>query len=269
MSWLQGIVLGLVQGLTEFLPVSSSGHLILTPVLFHWPDQGLAFDTVLHLGTLSALLWFFWADLWRIWKEVWLNNEVGQRARVFVLKVFVAMLPALVLAAIFNELIDAYARHAQLVAFDLAFWACFLLAADLFAAKGGWASAPVDLEKITWKQVLAVGLAQPLSLLPGTSRSGITITAGLFAGLSRATAARFSFFVSIPITAIAGLHGVWQMVRHPMPTEGPFPLFLGFLTAALAGALAIKFLLHYVANYRYTVFVVYRWFLALLVLWIV
>lgn len=246
---LRGIVLGAVQGLAEFFPVSSSGHLILVPVLFGWPDQGLAFDTVLHLGTLCALLWYFWADL----KAMTLT---------LALKGLVATIPAAAIALIANDWIEANLRSSMVVAFNLVAWGIVLFAADRFSEKGKPES---DLTKLTWKQALAVGCAQPLALIPGTSRSGITISAGLFSGLSRASAARFSFLISIPITALAGLHGVYEITKIGLPSGGFVLLGAGFLSALLFGSFAIRFLLSFVAKRRYDGFVIYRFILACVV----
>ncbi len=261
-SWLQGIVLGAVQGFTEFFPVSSSGHLILVPVLFGWTDQGLAFDTVLHLGTLAALLWYFRAE----WSGALVcapkRSEEGAAARAFLGKVLVAALPVLVVAFFVNDYVEAFARRSGLVAFDLAFWGLMLLGADRFAARRPASTLSPTFEHLTWKQALMVGIAQPLSLLPGTSRSGITMTAGLLSGLPRPLAAKFSFFVSIPVTAAAGAHGVLELLTADGVAFPVVPLILGFFSAMLAGSFAISFLISYVSTQRFDVFVWYRLALA-------
>ena len=269
MPWLHGLILGLVQGLTEFFPVSSSGHLILVPRLFGWVDQGLAFDTVLHLGTLGALLWFFYKDILSLLRRALDRRpEVFQPARRFMAQVIVATLPALVLGFLTKDLIETALRGWQLVAFNLALWSFVLLFADRYSQRRIVGKAE-QLEQITWKQALIVGCAQPLALLPGTSRSGMTITAGLFSGLNRETAARFSFFLSIPVTAAAGGYGVLKMARQGLGAgESWSMLIVGFLAAFVAGAWAIRFLLSYVAKKPYTIFVGYRLALAVVVLFI-
>jgi len=251
---LRGFVLGAVQGLTEFFPVSSSGHLILVPVLLHWQDQGLAFDTVLHLGTLVALFWFFWKDI---------VSLIKRRAWPFLIKVIVATLPAAIIGFLLNDFIEEHLRMAWLVAADTAVWALVLFAADRYSSKQK--SSLEDFEKVSWKQAMAVGLAQPLALAPGTSRSGITITAGLFSGLSRQAAARFSFFLSIPITAAAGLSGLLKVMKHGAGIDGMMALVVGFLSALCFGIFAIRFLISYVAKRHYDGFVAYRLALALVV----
>ncbi len=260
---LRGLVLGAIQGLTEFFPVSSSGHLILVPVLLHWPDQGMGFDTVLHLGTLAALLWYFREELWSLLVRIWKRDADGKAARVFVAKLACATLPALLVALAFGDLIESSFRNGRLVAFNLALWGLVLLWADRSAGKKN--ATDESVETISWKQALLVGFAQPLALIPGTSRSGITISAGLFSGLSRQTAARFSFFLSIPITVAAGLSGLLDVMKHGAGSDGILSIVVGFAAALIFGLFAIRFLLSYVAKRRYDGFVAYRLALALLV----
>ncbi len=260
MQLLQALVLGLEQGLSEFLPISSSGHLILTPVLFGWSDQGLAFDTVLHIGTLCAVVWFFRHDLLRLFSSARLDTADGKKARAFLLKLAVATVPGLAVGLAFQSLVEHYARNANLVAFNLAFWGLVLLAADRWSSKQD--KHVVAPEDVSWKAALLVGCAQALALVPGTSRSGITITAGLFLGLHRTAAARFSFLLSIPITAAAGGYGLLKTLSAAPAAADALPLVLGFAAALLAGLFAIRFLLAFVARYRYDVFVIYRLALA-------
>jgi undecaprenyl-diphosphatase len=265
---IRGLVLGAVQGLTEFFPVSSSGHLILVPVLFKWPDQGLAFDTVIHLGTLLALLWFFRVDLWSLAKRsVSASLTVRKAAWIFIAKVVIATLPALILAFLFGDMVETTFRHAWLVAVNLSIWGLVLFWADRYrTTRYAQHATSESVEVVSWKQALVVGFAQPLALIPGTSRSGITISAGLFSGLSRQAAARFSFFLSIPVTAAAGAHGLLDVMKHGAGPDGILPLAAGFLAALGFGLFAIRFLLSYVAKRRYDGFVAYRLALALLVL---
>lgn len=263
---IQGIVLGAVQGLAEFLPVSSSGHLILVPTLLHWEDQGLAFDVILHLGTLIALLWCFWSDLLALAKNAVIpsaSKDERVHARDLIIKVMAAALPALVVGFFLNDWIEAHARNAMLVAFDLAVWASVLWYADSRAK--AVADSSMLNAKISWTQALAVAFSQPLALLPGTSRSGITITAGLLSGMPRALAARFSFFVSIPVTAAAGGYGLLKLAMHG-GIEYPLKLAVGFVTAAATGIFAIRLLLRYVSKDSYVPFVFYRYALAIVVL---
>lgn len=251
----RGLVLGAVQGLAEFFPISSSGHLILVPVLLGWPDQGLAFDTVLHLGTLVALFWFFRKDIIGLFQK---------KAWGFLWKVIVATLPALVIAFFANDWIEANVRQGWIVALDLALFGFILLGADRWS--DGRNNRLNDYESVSWKQAMLVGIAQPLALFPGTSRSGITITVGLLSGLTRQAAARFSFFLSIPVTAAAGLHGLLSVAKQGIAIDQTVALIAGFISALGFGLFAIRFLISYVAKHRYDGFVIYRLVLALVVL---
>lgn len=265
---LQGVVLGAVQGLAEFLPVSSSGHLLLVPVLFGWDDQGLSFDVVLHLGTLIAIFWCFWSDIIGLAKNALhpaAKKNEQLHARDVMVKIAVAATPALLIGYVLNSWLETHARNVQLVAFDLIVWGSLLWYADSRATSKENISL---LEaKISWKQVLSIAFAQPLALLPGTSRSGITITAGLLSGMSRALAARFSFFVSIPVMVAAGGYGLLKLFLEG-GIEHPLKLLSGFLTAAITGIFAIRLLLRYVVKESYVPFVIYRYALALTILFI-
>lgn len=268
MSILQAVVLGIVQGLTEFLPVSSSGHLILVPRLFGWADQGLSYDTMLHLGTLLAVVWFFRKSLVQLVVNLFSKTrETAEAARTLLIQLIVCSLPALVLGYILNDWIEHVSRKPWLVALDLALWALVLWRADRVSTKrgDGAAESPIELPRIRWSQALVMALTQPIALLPGSSRSGITITAGLFMGLSRSAAARFSFLLSIPVTAAAGGYGLLKWITQGSgSTEAVAPsmLAVGFLAALASGVFAIRFLLSYVSHRRFTPFVVYRLLLA-------
>lgn len=256
MRYTQSIVLGLVQGLTEFLPVSSSGHLILVPLLFGWPDQGLAFDAVTHLGTLAALLAYFRTELRAL--------MAGTLSRRLALLIIVATIPAGVAGIVFGPWIEMRARSALLIAVTTAGWGIVMWLADRRAAAAP-ASPGEPLERVTWTQGLVVGVAQALALVPGTSRSGITITAGLLTGLDRATAARYAFLLSIPITAAAGSYKTLHLVRHGMPAGDVGPLVAAVLTAFVSGWFAVWFLVNYLRSRSLRPFVVYRTALAALI----
>ncbi len=266
----QAVVLGIVQGLTEFLPVSSSGHLILVPTLFGWTDQGLSYDTVLHLGTLLAVLWFFRQSLIQLVKELFSKKPAtAEAARTLLIQLAVCSLPALVLGYVLNDWIENVSRKPWLVAIDLAFWGLVLWRADYISEDrvAGAEESPTTLPRIRWSQALVIAIAQPIALLPGSSRSGITMTAGLFMGLSRSAAARFSFLLSIPVTAAAGGYGLLKWITQGTDTATPSGmLVIGFFAALLSGVFAIRFLLSYVSHRRFTPFIVYRLVLAVAVL---
>ena len=254
MTYTQGVVLGLVQGLTEFLPVSSSGHLILVPRLFNWPDQGLAFDAVMHLGTLAALLAYFRREL--------LGMASGTLSRRLAGLLILATIPGAVAGVLLEKLIEARLRSPLLIACTTIGWALVMWVADRRAAAAP--TAPGDpLERVSLGQALTVGCAQALALIPGTSRSGITITAGLLDGIDRATAARFAFLLGIPITAGAGGLKALHLVREGAGPGEAGPLAVALVTAFLSGWFAVWFLVGYLKTRSLRPFVVYRLLLGL------
>lgn len=249
MTYAQGIVLGVVQGVSEFLPISSSGHLVLVPRALGWPDQGLAFDAVTHLGTLAALLAYFRREL--------LAVATGALSRRLGVLLLAATVPGGLAGLLFSRWIEANLRSVLVIAASTAGWAVVMWLADrrAVAPPAGRGDA---LERVSWGQGLAVGLAQAVALVPGTSRSGITITTGLFAGLDRATAARYSFLLGIPITAAAGLYKALQLARHGLPPGDVGPLLAAVLAAFASGWLAVWFLVGYLRRRSLGPFVLYR-----------
>ncbi len=254
MTFLQGVVLGVVQGITEFLPVSSSGHLILLPHLAGWPDQGLAFDAVMHLGTLGALLAYFRRELWAL--------ATGGIAPKVAAVLVAATVPGAAAGVVFGKLVETRLRSTLVIAVSTAVWALVMWVADRRAAEAP--RAPGDpLERVGWGQGLAIGCAQALALIPGTSRSGITITTALLGGLDRATAARFSFMLGIPITAGAGGLKLLHLVKTGIPAGDVGPLVAALVAAFVSGWLAVWFLVGYLKRRSLTPFVIYRLLLAL------
>jgi len=252
-SYTQSVVLGLVQGVTEFLPVSSSGHLILVPLVFGWPDQGLAFDAVTHLGTLAALLAYFRGELRAL--------VAGTLSRRLALLIVVATIPAGLAGLLFGKWIETHVRSALVIAATTAGWGIVMWIADRRAAAAALGGGE-PLERVTWGQGLAVGCAQALALIPGTSRSGITITTGLLGGLDRATAARYAFLLSIPITAAAGGLKTLHLLRQGLPPGEGGPLLVAVLVAFASGWFAVWFLVAYVRTRSLVPFVIYRLVLA-------
>jgi len=266
MSYTQAVILGLVQGLTEFLPVSSSGHLILVPHVFGWPDQGLAFDAAIHLGTLGALLAYFRVELMEL--------VTGALERRFAVLLAAASIPALAIGFVANKWIEAHLRSPLLIAATTAFWALVMWWADRRAvatrAAGGDPRDRGDdpIARVAWTQGLAVGCAQTLALIPGTSRSGITITTGLLAGLDRATAARFSFMLGIPVTGAAGAYKMLQLLRGGVPADTG-PLLVAVLAAFISGWFAVWFLVNYLKRRSLLPFVIYRLILAAIIVLVI
>jgi undecaprenyl-diphosphatase len=276
---IQAIVLGLIQGATEFIPISSSAHLIIVPWLLGWNDPvltSLSFDIALHLGTLLAVLVYFAGDflgLIRAWvasvRERCIGQDPERRLAWFIL---IGTLPGAVSGFLLESKIDGLFHQpgapirpaAMLVmAVIIAGLGALLLVADRLARR------QCDLRQLTFKQTILIGLAQALAIFPGVSRSGSTITAGLATGLKREDAARFSFLLSAPIIFGAGLKGLFEIAGGIksgaiMPVEWiVFPA--GVITAAITGYLCIRFLLHYLQNHRVDIFVYYRFALALLI----
>ena len=260
MTYTQGVVLGLVQGLTEFLPVSSSGHLILVPHVFGWPDQGLAFDAVMHLGTLAALLAYFRREL--------LGMVTGALSRRLAVLLVLATIPGALAGVVLEKLIESKLRSPVLIAATTAGWAIVMWIADRRAAAAS--ATPGDpLERVSLRQALAVGCAQALALIPGTSRSGITITTGLLGGFDRATAARFAFLLGIPITAGAGSLKALHLLKEGLPPGEAGPLAAALVTAFVSGWFAVWFLVSYLRTRSLRPFVVYRLLLALVIVLVV
>ena len=266
MTYGQGLVLGLVQGVTEFLPISSSGHLVLVPYLFGWPDQGLAFDAVMHLGTIAALLAYFRVELVAILAGLGGARDRADSRRLAFLLV-AATIPGGLAGVLLDSLIERHLRLPIVVALSTLTWAIAMLAADRLAA----ARPPATLDEhgIGWGQGLLVGCAQAIALIPGTSRSGITITAGLFGGLDRPTAARFAFLLGIPITAGAGGLKALHLLKLGLPADDRGPLLAALLSAFVAGWASVWFLVNYLRQNSLLPFVVYRVALGLVLLAIV
>src|SRR5262245_29139240 len=259
MDYTQAVVLGVVQGVTEFLPVSSSGHLILVPRVFGWPDQGLAVDAAVHLGTLAALVAYFRKELFEL--------LTGALSRRLALALVLATVPAGLAGLLFDRMIGTYLRSPLIVAAATAFWALVMAVADRRAAPPPARGEP--LEQVGIDRAVAIGCAQALALIPGTSRSGITITAGLVGGLDRATAARFAFLLRIPITAAAGLVKTVGLLRLGLAPGEAGPLAGAVFAAFLSGWVAVWFLVNYLRRRSLMPFVIYRLILAAIIVIVV
>jgi undecaprenyl-diphosphatase len=264
----QAIAMGIVQGLTEFLPVSSSGHLIIVPGLAGWDDPfitSLSFSVMLHIGTLVALLLYFRADWVRLVpaglaavRDRSLNGD-GDRRLAWLIGV--ATIPALIVGFLLNDVVEQRFREVGLVAIMLVVGGAILWLAE---QRGSRRYLPVDL---TFSKALAIGGAQAIALIPGISRSGISISAGLFAGLDRESAARFSFLMATPITGAAAVYESIKVIRGDLGAAVEVePLVAGMIASLISGLIAIAILLRFLRTRSTNVFVVYRILLAAVVL---
>jgi undecaprenyl-diphosphatase len=265
----QALVLGVVQGLTELLPISSSGHLILVPWLADWrylethSDFNKTFDVALHLGTLVAVIVYFWSDVVR-YVGAWLRS-VGRRSVVgaderFAWYIFAATIPAAIAGAAGEEVIEEKLGQPWQIAILLAVFGVLLWLADRLPERR-------TIESLRFPVAFAVGVSQILALMPGVSRSGITITTGRLAGLDRDSAARFSFLLLIPVVAGAVVYkGIKHVVIQSLPPGSTGPFVIGTIAAAAVGLVAIDVLLGYVRRHDYSPFVVYRLLAAAFVL---
>ncbi|MGA9572476.1 MAG: undecaprenyl-diphosphate phosphatase [Lysobacterales bacterium] len=261
MTLIQVIVLSLIQGLTEFLPVSSSAHLILGSKVFSWPDQGLIFDVATHLGTLLAVLVYFRKDLWGMVTPWFGASGADEASRKLGLILVMASIPAIVAGGLLHSLVESVLRDTRVIAFSTIGFGLLLWWAD--------SRFPHDkkLGEMNMRSGVLIGLAQMLALVPGTSRSGITMTMGRMLGFDADTSARFSFLLSIPIIAAAGTYGVLRMVMHEAAIDW-LQFGLAILFSALAGWLCIAAFLALLQRVGLLPFVIYRLALGLALLWI-
>lgn len=255
MSWLEAIVLGIAQGLTEYLPISSTAHLRIVPAFAGWEDPGALFTAVIQLGTMVAVVIFFWRDLLRI-TRTWalslrrpeLRRQLDARMGWYVI---VATIPIGVFGFLFRDQIETGARSLYLIGAVLIALGLVLLAADMVSRRVR------EVGQVTGKDAVWVGLAQALALVPGTSRAGATITAGLLLGLKRDAAARFSFLLSIPAIVLSGLYGLTELLRGDEDVSF-VALAIATAVAFVSGYASIAFLLRYLATHSTLLFVVYR-----------
>lgn len=265
MLWYHVVLLAVIQGLTEFLPISSSAHLILPAQLLGWQDQGLAFDVAVHFGTLIAVVGYFRQDLMRIGKE-WLGSLVGGQPTASSRLgwwVIIATLPAVIVGFLLEDYISLYLRSIEVIAFTTIGFGVLLWLADRYASKR------LELQQLTLSKVLFIGCAQALALVPGTSRSGITMTAARFLGFNRECAARFSFLLSVPIIiAAAGLKTL-ELVMNEQAVVDWNAMFWGVLLSAISAYLCITLFLKWLDRMGFLPFMIYRLVLGAFLLWII
>jgi undecaprenyl-diphosphatase len=258
MSLFQALILGIVQGITEFLPVSSTAHLRVVPALLGWPDPGAAYSAVIQLGTVAAVMIYFARDLWRIAAAVLSSVKAGDPLGTHDARLgfFVAAgtVPIVVAGLAFKRAIEHELRSLSIIAFSAIALAVVLLLAERAARHVR------EIEHLTFKDSLLIGLAQCVALVPGSSRSGVTLTAGLFLGLKRDAAARFSFLLSIPATAAAGIFELQHLLAASRAGHGVgvAATVVGVLSSFIFGYAAIAALLRFLRTRTTLVFVVYR-----------
>ena len=262
MDPIQAIVLAIVQGLSEFLPISSSGHLILIPHFFGWQDQGMAFDVALHVGTLIAVVAYFRRPLMAM-TQAWFTSlkrrEATPDARL-AWCVILGTIPVGVVGLAFGSAIEENLRNPLFVAGTLTFYGILMWLADKLGRQS------LDEYSVGWRQAVIIGCAQALALLPGTSRSGITITAGLGLGLTRSAAARFSFLLAVPGIAMAGGYEFLKLLSSGQAVDWQ-TMLLGLAVSGITGYACIHVLLKVIEKIGLLPFTLYRIFIAAVIVW--
>ena len=263
MTAIQVVVLAIVQGLTEFLPISSSGHLVLVPVFFGWTDQGLAFDVAVHFGSLLAVLLFFRTDIAGLLRggvQVLGANVASIEARM-ALGIALGTIPAALAGLTLAGWIEANLRSASVVVMTLAGYAILMILADRLGRHNR------DIASITIKDAILIGLAQALALIPGTSRSGVTMTAALALGFERQDAARFSFLLAVPVILLATVFSLLRLLGSD-ETVAWDQLAIGVAISAIVAYLSIEFFMRFVSRIGLMPFAIYRLVLAAVILYV-
>ena len=262
MTEMQVIILAIVQGLTEFLPISSSGHLVLVPVFFGWTDQGLAFDVAVHFGSLIAVILFFRKDILALLHgsvQVLGGNVVTTEARM-ALGIALGTIPAALAGLMFVDWIEANLRSPAVIVVTLSGYAILMILADRLGRRNR------NISDIRIKDAMLIGVAQALALVPGTSRSGVTITAAMALGFERQDAARFSFLLAVPVILLASVYSLIDLLR----TEATVPwgqLAIGVVVSAIVAYLSIEFFMRFVSRIGLLPFAIYRMILAAVILY--
>jgi undecaprenyl-diphosphatase len=262
MTELQVIILAIVQGLTEFLPISSSGHLVLVPVFLGWTDQGLAFDVAVHFGSLIAVMLFFRKDILALLRgsiQVLGANVATTEARM-ALGIALGTIPAALAGLMFVDWIEANLRSPAVIVFTLSGYAVLMILADRLGRRNR------DISGIRIKDAVLIGVAQALALVPGTSRSGVTITAAMALGFERQDAARFSFLLAVPVILLASVYSLIGLLRTEA-TVAWGQLAIGVVVSAIVAYLSIEFFMRFVSRIGLLPFAIYRMILAAVILY--
>lgn len=278
MDIIQASILGLIQGLTEFIPVSSSGHLVLIRILFGWEDTGVAFDTILHLGTLLAVFICFWSTwksllftIWNLLSGLWHKQnlqKIKKEDKGLLLALLIGTLPAAVMGFFMRDLVDGFFRDVFWVAFFLiCTGVLFIIIERLDIARVPKKNNEIlKVTSLSSKQAFFIGLMQAVAILPGVSRSGMTIAGGMFVGFNREKAARFAFLLSAPIILAAGLVGLFEISSTGFAGIGLWSVIIGFVVAAVSGYLAIKMMLQFLKSKKLYIFSIYLFIVGILIL---
>ena len=262
MSFIQSIILGIVQGIGEFLPISSSAHLILVPYLFGWKESSMAFDIALHFGTLLAVLVIFFKEWWDLFigaiHDITNKSKKKKKEGKMFWYLVVATIPAALVGFVLDDIIESFFRgQVWLIALFLAIMGVLIYAGDRWASKH-YKKNEIDFEDISLKQAFLIGCSQAFAVFPGFSRSGTTILAGRLMGLSREAITKFTFLLSVPIIAGATVLKIGDL---ELTTE----VFVGVFTSFIVGIICIKFLLRYIKKHDFSVFAFYRVLIAVIV----
>jgi len=252
LSTLEVIILSIIQGITEFLPISSSAHLILPSAIFGWEDQGIAFDVAVHVGTLLAVMLYFRQDIANL-TVGWIKSLGGQHSTDSKLAwwVILATIPAGLAGLLAADLIETFLRSPWVLAITTIIFGLLLWLADATAKQ------QVSMEQMNWRQALIIGLAQAVALIPGTSRSGITMTAAMLLGLDKVSAARFSFLLSIPIIVLSGGYQASKLLSEPTQYDIS-GILLGMGLSFISALICIHFFLKIISRMGMLPFVIYR-----------
>ncbi len=264
MTILQSVTLGIVQGLTEFLPISSTAHLRIMPALFGWDDPGAAFTAVIQLGTLVAVLLYFWRDIVRICLSVGKCLVSGNPLKEFDARlgwmIAVGTVPIVIFGIMFKDLISTSLRSLYVISGSMILLALLLNIAELVMKNRLRKGVPLKtMEGLSWWDAILIGLAQAVALIPGSSRSGTTITGGLFLGMDRETAARFSFLLSLPSVFAAGIYEIIKEHEALLSMQIGLPsIIVASLVSGIVGYASISFLLSYLKKHSTYLFIIYR-----------
>tara|TARA_Y100001970_G_scaffold84467_1_gene106634 strand:- start:42 stop:839 length:798 start_codon:yes stop_codon:yes gene_type:complete len=262
MNTLQIIVLGIIQGLTEFLPVSSSGHLVLIPRIFGYTDQGIIFDIAVHLGSLFAVVLYFRSDLREMVSSIFsFQKNSSERDLKLFLYLVIATIPAVLAGYFLSDLIDGHLRNPLIIASTLTFFGALMWIADKKSVRKD------TIHNLDFPKVIIIGIAQSIALIPGTSRSGITMTAALFLGLKKEDAAKFSFLLSIPVILLASSYKFFQILSKGIPVIWS-ELFIGAVVAFIVAYFSIGIFMRIIRNYGLVPFAIYRIILGVVIFYL-